>query len=70
LIFIADGKLEDAKVVSNFFRVGFFTGAFLVILHNDHTAVDIYGVGFNFLSQQLFEDLKIDFSQYWGCLVI
>jgi hypothetical protein len=41
-----------------------------VTFHVDHTAVDIDGNGFELaLSQQLSEDLEVDFSEHLGCFV-
>ncbi len=46
-----------------------FCRSFLVTFHIDHTAVDIDGDRFEFaLSEELTEDLEVDFSQHLGCL--
>lgn len=63
-------KLQVVTAVSTLFGIESFDRTFLVAFHVDHTAVDINGDGFELaLSQQLSEDLEVDFSQHVGCLV-
>src|SRR5450759_1045075 len=70
LQFITESKLEVVTVVPKLFGIVSFCRSFLVTFHIDHTAVNIDGNGFELaLSQQLSEDLEVDFSQNLCCFV-
>jgi len=66
--FIAQDELYVVTVAHRLFGIVSSDSTFLVAFHVDHAAVNINGNRFQFfLSQQLFEDLEVDFSQHVGC---